>query len=488
VSEFTMPSLGADMDAGTLVEWLVHVGDTVHRGDPIAVVDTDKSAIEVESFDDGVVRELLVDPGTKVAVGTPLASLAPLGATQPAETAEAQPKPAPRRRRAGEVAKARRPAPPPRIPKPRAPASAPGHAAAPPLRHHAAELGVDLTKVSGTGPHGQVTRADVDRAARAASGPTESTAPPATPDTAPATLGAEPSLPRVSPYARRLARELGVDLTRVRGTGPGGSVRAEDVLGAGAPVGEGPRETTPAAPGAAAATGARTGETAAPAAVSATGPRATIAALMSRAKREIPHYYVATTVDLGTLQEWLRRTNRERPVRERIVPAAALLKATALALRQHPELNGFWTDGHFEAGEDVHLGVAVRVRGGALVAPAIHRTADLELPEVMTALRDLVTRARAGRLRRAELADPTFTVTDLGDQGVEEVIGVIYPPQVALLGVGRIVERPWADGAMIGVRPTVRLTLSGDHRATDGATGAGFLNTLERLLQQPEEL
>ncbi len=476
-----MPSLGADMDSGTLVEWLVHEGDTVHRGDPIAVVDTDKSAIEVESFDDGVVRELLVAPGTKVAVGTPLASLAPLGVAEAAEAAETQSKTAPRRRRAGEVGKARGPAPPPRIPEPRTPTTAPVHAAAPPLRHHAAELGVDLTKVSGTGPHGQVTRADVDRAARVTSAPTEGAATDerTATDTA---VGADHRRLRVSPYARRLARELGVDLTRVRGTGRGGSVRAEDVLGAGAPAGDAPRETGAPPPETARETAPP------PATVSATGPRATIAALMSRAKREIPHYYVATTVDLGALQEWLRRTNRERPVRERIVPAAALLKATALALRQHPELNGFWTDGRFEAGQDVHLGVAVSVRGGALVAPAIHRTADLELPEVMAALRDLVARARAGRLRRAELADPTFTVTDLGDQGVEEVIGVIYPPQVALLGVGRIVERPWADGAMIGVRPTVRLTLSGDHRATDGATGARFLNTLERLLQQPEEL
>jgi pyruvate dehydrogenase E2 component (dihydrolipoamide acetyltransferase) len=136
----------------------------------------------------------------------------------------------------------------------------------------------------------------------------------------------------------------------------------------------------------------------------------------------------------------------------------------------------------------VHLGVAVHVRGGALVAPAIHHTADLSLPEVMAALRDLVTRARAGRLRRAELADPTLTVTDLGDQGVEEVIGVIYPPQVALLGVGRIVERPWAVDGLLGVRPVVRLTLSGDHRATDGATGARFLNAVEERLQHPEEL
>jgi len=439
-----MPSLGADMESGTLVEWLVHEGDTVHRGDPMAVVDTDKSAIEVESFDEGVVESFLVEPGTRVAVGTPLASLAPAEAGL------------------STAAKAR-------VPKPRVPVPL----GAPPLRHHAAELGVDLTRVSGTGPHGEVTRADVDRAAaepRAA----------ARPETAPVRPAARGT--QVSPYARRLAEDLGVDLARVNGTGRDGVVRAEDVrraAEAAARPGPAQAEAREEAPAAEAAEVPASPERSA---------RATIAALMSRAKREIPHYYVATTVDLSAATEWLRRTNRERTVGERLVPAAVLLKATALAARQHPELNGFWVGDGFVPGEDVHLGVAVSVRGGALVAPAIHHTADLDLGEVMAALRDLVERARAGRLRRAEMADPTLTVTDLGDQGVEEVIGVIYPPQVALLGVGRIVERPWAVDDMLGVRPTVRLTLSGDHRATDGATGARFLNTLESFLQHPEEL
>ncbi len=216
--------------------------------------------------------------------------------------------------------------------------------------------------------------------------------------------------------------------------------------------------------------------------------RAAVAALMSRSKREVPHYYVATTVDLHATTEFLRRTNRTRAVSERVVPAAALLRATALTLRDTPALNGFWRDDAFVPGEGVHLGVAVSVRGGGLVAPAIHDAADLSLPDLMAALRDLVTRARSGRLTRAEMADPTFTVTDLGDQGVEEVIGVIYPPQVALLGVGRIVDRPWAVDGLLGVRPVVRLTLSGDHRATDGVTGARFLAALDRLLQHPEEL
>ncbi len=209
---------------------------------------------------------------------------------------------------------------------------------------------------------------------------------------------------------------------------------------------------------------------------------------MSRSKREIPHYYVGTTVDLHALTTWLTRTNRDRAVSERIVPAAALLRATALAARAMPQLNGFWKDDAFVPGAGVHLGVAVSVRHGALVAPALHDADGLALPDLMRALRDLVTRARAGRLTRAELTDPTLTVTDLGDQGVEEVIGVIQPPQVALVGIGRVVERPWAVDGLLGVRPVVRVTLSGDHRATDGYTGARFLATVEELLQKPEEL
>lgn len=455
-----MPSLGADMDFGTLAEWLVHEGDTVHRGDPMAVIDTEKSAIEVESFDNGVVERLLVAPGTRVRVGTPLASLAPLGAAPEAARPAAREGPARvvPLRPAEDVPEVRVPKPPTVPPR-----------AAPPLRHHAAELGVDLSRLVGTGPHGAVTRIDVDRAAskmRRAERP--STEAGTTPHVAPAPIAA--AVARASPYARRLAGELGVDLDTVRG-GRDGSIHAEDVVAAAGT----PAAAAPAPPEGAVAAASHTS-------------RAAIAALMSRAKRDIPHYYVATTVDLGATVDWLRRTNKERPVSQRLVPAAVLLKATALGAREHPELNGFWVDDGFLPADDVHLGVAVSVRGGALVAPAIHHTADLGVLEVMAALRDLVKRARAGRLRRAEMADPTLTVTDLGDQGVEEVIGVIYPPQVALLGVGRIVNRPLAIEGMIGIRPTVRLTLSGDHRATDGTTGARFLNTLERLLQHPEGL
>jgi pyruvate dehydrogenase E2 component (dihydrolipoamide acetyltransferase) len=209
---------------------------------------------------------------------------------------------------------------------------------------------------------------------------------------------------------------------------------------------------------------------------------------MSRAKREIPHFYLSTTVDLGRALEWMHERNRGLPVTERLVPAALLLKATALAAARAPALNGFWVDGAFQPGSGVHLGVAVSLRGGGLVAPALHHADQMSLAEVMAGMRDLVTRARSGRLRGSEMSDPTITVTNLGDQGVDAVYGVIYPPQVALVGFGRVVERPWAVDGLLGVRPVTELTLSADHRAADGFTGARFLDAIDQNLQRPEEL
>lgn len=216
--------------------------------------------------------------------------------------------------------------------------------------------------------------------------------------------------------------------------------------------------------------------------------RAAIAGLMARANREIPHYYLSTSIDLTAAMQWMHEHNHHCPVSERLLPAALLLKAAARAAREVPELNGYWIDGRFAAREEVRLGVAVSLRGGGLIAPVLRNADTLELPQLMARLKDLVTRARGGRLRGSEVADPTLTVTNLGDQGVEAVLGVIYPPQVALVGFGRIVERPWAVDGLLGVRPIVTASLSADHRATDGAVGARYLTAVDRLLQSPEEL
>jgi pyruvate dehydrogenase E2 component (dihydrolipoamide acetyltransferase) len=216
--------------------------------------------------------------------------------------------------------------------------------------------------------------------------------------------------------------------------------------------------------------------------------RRAIAALMARSKREIPHYYLSASIDLKRTSDFLASRNAELPVNQRLVPAALLLKAAALCARKVPAVNGFWVDDGFVAAEHVNLGVAVSLRQGGLIAPAIVDADQLSVEHLMAALRDLVARARTGRLRRSEMTDGTLTVTNLGDRGVETVFGVIYPPQVALVGLGRVIDRPVAVDGMLAVRPVVTATLSVDHRATDGHVGGQFLSAMDDLLQRPEDL
>ena len=503
MTDFRMPSLGADMDEGTLLEWRVGPGDAVHPGDIVAVVDTAKSAVEVESFEAGVVSDLLVEPGTTVPVGTPLAVFAAVGAEAPA----CRRRPGARRTRCARCYRARAAAPAAAAPAgPEAPATVAAEPAAPAapspvVRHRAAELGLALADISGTGTHGRVTRKDVERAAaararrKAAGGRPGPARPPAARATTagPATPGAPSARARVTPYARRLAAQLGVDLDALWRADGGHTIRAAEVRAAAA--GRAPVAPAPAAPAAPAPAAPAPGEAPAVAAAAPTAARdrtadmrQAIARLMSRSSREIPHYYLATTVDLAAALTWMRERNRDLDIGHRLVPAALLLKAVALAARRHPALNGHWLDDAFRPADSVHLGVAVSLRGGGLVAPALRDAQDLPLVDLMARLKDLVARARAGTLRGSELSDPTITVTNLGDQGVESVHGVIYPPQVALVGAGRVTDQPRAVDGLLGVRPCLTLTLAADHRATDGYTGGRFLTEVDRLLQTPEAL
>jgi len=440
-----MPSLGADMDAGTITKWLVRPGDQVHRGDIVAVVQTDKSDIEVEIFEDGIVRDLAVPEGVRVSVGTVLAHVA--SATDAAA-------------RVAPVVAAAPVTPAVAITPVIAVASvAPSVATnehrveSPLVRRLAQRRGVDLAAVTGTGAAGIVTRADVEAAA---------------PSSSRATVATRRSS---SPYARRLAQQLGVDLDDVIGSGPAGSILERDVRGATpGPVASAPSATT-----------------ATPEERQRSMQRA-IGALMARSKREVPHYYLDTAIDLSAASRWLERTNLERSVADRLVMAALLFCATARAVARVPEMNGFFVDGEFSPSIAVNLGVAISQRGGGLIAPAIHDAESLSPEEMMARVTDLVRRARSGVLRSSELSDSTITVTNLGDLGVDRVFGVIYPPQVALVGFGRVHERPWASQGLLGVRPCVVATLSGDHRVSDGMRGARFLGEIERLLREPERL
>jgi pyruvate dehydrogenase E2 component (dihydrolipoamide acetyltransferase) len=281
---------------------------------------------------------------------------------------------------------------------------------------------------------------------------------------------------KISPVARKMAAELGIDPTTIAGTGPGGRITREDIERAAAE-----KKATKEAGGAPAAPPVSTTDRAA-------RMRQAIAAAMARSKREIPHYYLSTTIDMTRAMTWLAEENQRRAVADRLLYGVLLIKAVALALRQFPELNGFWKQDRAAPSSEIHVGVAIALRGGGLIAPAMHNADRQSLDELMKNFRDLVARARGDRLRSSEVSDPTITVTSLGEQGVEAVFGVIYPPQVAIVGFGKVIERPWAVNGLLGVRPVVTATLAADHRASDGHRGALFLAAVDRLLQEPEKL
>ena len=400
--EFKLPSLGADMDEGKLLEWKVKPGDRVKRGDMVAVVETPKAAVDVEIWQDGVVHELITQLGATIPVGTVMARLLAPGETAPppgaAPAAAAPPAPAVAVAPGAPIPARAAPAAP--VP-PAPPSGAERHLASPAARKHARERGVDIDTVRGTGPHGAVTVEDVEEAARGAAVPARAA--------------------------------------------PGPADRGAEM-------------------------------------------RKAIAAAMSRSKREIPHYYLSETVSLERAGTWLEAENARRPLPERLLMAVLYLKAVALACKAYPDMNGHYLGSAFRPGGAVHVGVAISLRQGGLIAPAIHDVETLPLAELMKKLGDLVKRARAGSLRSSEMSDPTITVTNLGEGGVESVHAVIYPPQVAIVGFGRIAQRPWAvDGAM-KVAPVVVASLAADHRVSDGHRGALFLADVARRLQEPEKL
>ena len=310
---------------------------------------------------------------------------------------------------------------------------------------------------------------------------------------------------RISPLARKVAADLGVDLNTVQGTGPGGAIQRADIERAAqaAPKAAPPAAAAPPpAPKPIEAVSPPLKPAAAPPPAEVPPPveakrgpadfqtamRQAIAAAMARSNRDIPHYYLETHIDMTSALRWLAEENAKRTIKDRLLPVVVLLKAVALALTDVPELNGFWVDGGHQVSDAIHIGFAIALRQGGLVTPAIHNTDMKTLDELREAVNDLIVRTRAGHLRSSELTDSTITVTSLGDRGVEKVYGVIYPPQVALVGLGKIMDQPWVENGMLGIRPVLIATLAGDHRATDGHRGGIFLEALNRHLQEADKL
>lgn len=377
--EFQMPSLGADMEDGTLIEWKKKPGDVVKRGDIIAEVDTQKGLIEIEVFDEGIITELLIQEGTKVPVGTPMALIQPSGI---------------------EVEK--------------------------PVELHPI---MEKTPVP-------ITEYD-----------------------------SETVFIKASPLAKKMAAENHIDLSKIIGTGPDGAITKEDI-DAIIKLQETKTEqiNTPTE-----------------------AIRMAVAAAMSKSNREIPHYYLEKKIDMTKALAWLQEANKARTVANRLLPVVLFIKAMAKSLKEVPDLNAAWDNGLLQKTE-INIGFVVSLRNGGIIVPAIPQSDIKNTDEIMLALNDLIPRARALKLRSSELSASTITLTNLGDAGADTVFGIIYPPQVAIMGFGSISEQPFAENGMLGIRAMANVTLAGDHRATDGLTGSRFLSILDKHLQNPEAL
>jgi pyruvate dehydrogenase E2 component (dihydrolipoamide acetyltransferase) len=378
--EFQMPSLGADMEDGILIEWKKKPGDVVKRGDIIAEVDTQKGLIEIEVFDEGTIAELLIQEGTKVPVGTKMALIQP-------STIEVE--------------------------KP-------------------IELHPIMEKISEPIIEEKTDTISI----------------------------------KASPLAKKMAQENHIDLSKIIGTGPDGAITKEDIDAS-----------------------IKQSETAETEKISTPSEtiRMAVAAAMSKSNREIPHYYLEKKIDMTKALAWLQEANKQRTVANRLLPVVLFIKAMAKSLKEVPDLNAVWENGLLQKTE-INIGFVVSLRNGGIIVPAIPQSDTKNADEIMTALNDLIPRARALKLRSSELSSSTITLTNLGDAGADTVFGIIYPPQVAIVGLGNITEQPFAENGMLGIRSLANVTLAGDHRATDGLTGSRFLSSLDKYLQNPEAL
>lgn len=410
MSAFLMPSLGADMEAGTLVEQLISPGDTVKHGDIIAAIETQKGVIEIESFQGGTLENWLVDLGTEVPVGTPLANIR--AADEPASS--------------GPLDEQEAPQPLDLLP-------------APDLPEDPVPQDPFPQPPSPEFPEPEIQWPDEARNKMAPVGQRRL---------------------RASPAARRLAAQAGFDLRSLGVQQTGTTITRADIAAL----------------------------VKIPAADPLPDMRRAIAAAMSRSKREIPHYYLSHRADLTNADAFVTKANANRAPEHRLLLGALFLKAIALAVPKVPEMNGYYENNAFHPSDTIHAGLAISMRGGGLVAPAVLDVATLKLDELMSTMRDLITRVRARRFRSRELTDATITLTSLGDRGVDQLYGVIYPPQVAIVGIGTPSLRPWVHEGQVVPRMIADITLAADHRVSDGRRGALFLKKIAENLLSPETL
>jgi pyruvate dehydrogenase E2 component (dihydrolipoamide acetyltransferase) len=445
-----MPALGMAQEKGRLIRWLVAPGAAVNKGDPLMEVETDKTTVEIEAPAAGILTQVTAAAGDEVPVTQVVAVIATPGEVSVAAGAALA--------SAATTAVPQTPVLPPTT----------SPAASPVAVRMAAEHGVDLRLVVPKGP--RVEKADVLAYLEAHE---EATTPAAS------------QRVLASPKARRLAEEEGLVLTAIRGTGPEGAVQVADVLAA---------VTQPAAvslPPVAASPGSSPEPVLEPA-PAVTETVSTLWRVMAERVTQcwttVPHFYLLREVNAEALIAWrtklLQRSTERSSCQAKITFTDLLTKVVATALARHPRVNASWRDGAIATGSGIHVGIAIAVEGG-LVVPVIHHADRLGVGAIARQRQELMASAQAGKLRPEDLADGTFTISNLGMYGVDAFNAIVNPPQAAILAVGRIADRVVAVNGQPAVRPTLMLSLSCDHRVVDGARGAAFLDTLAGMIEEP---
>lgn len=447
MADIIMPKMSDAMEEGKVLRWIKQQGDQVEKGEPVAEIETDKANVELEATDAGVISEIRVQEGGSVPIGTPIAVVSP----------------------AGELAGTKGGAAP----------------AAPPRKETAVPKKEEKEEERPTEPSKAEAQPEPPQKAEPKPpSPPESEAP--TP----------PEGVMASPLARKIALDAGVDLREIEGTGPGGRIVEADVrsfIEGGARPRPPVKEELPAGP---------TPEPAAPPTPAPSPTLPTIAAKqitigriwetvgrrMTESKQQVPHFYVTMEVDMGEalqVREWI---NKGRDETRQISVNDIVLKACAVTLVKHPTINASYNgDNKISLHSEVNIGIAVALPDG-LVSPVVRNCERKSLSVISDEARDLIARTRKGEIRPQEYSGATFTVTNLGMYGVEEFSGIIVPPQAAILAVGAALAKPVAADDAIEIRHMMKITISGDHRVTDGARVAEFMRDIKRALESPMTL
>ncbi len=426
-----MPRLSDTMEEGVLSQWVKHEGDRVRRGDVLAVIETDKASMDMEAYDEGVLTRILVQEGASVPIGAPIAVIGEGSAGAAAQSPQYVPDHPERTVASPSTLAPAAPGQPAMAPPAtRAPAS-------PLARKLARERGIDLSTLSGSGPHGRIIRADIEEAASARDGgrPAPQPAVPTGPARFAPVSPPAASLPAVTPHPVRAG-------------------------------------TAPLAPAAEAEE------------IPLTTVRRLTAERLAASAREAPHFYLTVVADAGHLLEFRAHANQRPGAGVKITVTDLLIKACATALADRPEVNASWDETRILRHRHINIGVAVAIEDG-LIVPVIRGAGRKTLTEIARETHDLTARARARKLTPDELAGGTFTISNLGMYGIRQFTAVINPPQAAILAVGQAVRQPVVHGDQVTIATTMTLTLSIDHRAVDGATAAGFLTRLRELIEEP---